>query len=633
MIDKNKPGHGFEAGKGLTIRARILIIFLILLFAAVGGYYVLARLFVAENIIMLTNLSATWIALSMFVSAVVIYRALGERVIHRLSDLNNQTQRIRNNGNSVKRVHITGDDEIANLAATLNDTFDRLEIARKEVERAVEEWKTTFDSISDPISIQDKNFRILRANKAYQNLFDKNPDDILGHRCFEINHPEGTPPADCPQAKTLESGLPEYRIARNNGFKKPFETFTFPILNEKQEVTAIVHMLKDITERQAAEQEQKQLRDKAEVNSRLAAVGEMAAGIAHEINNPLTGVIGFSDLLMHRPDVPDIIREELKIINEGSLRVKDIIQRMLAFSQQLKPMQTMVNITELIDNTLTLRSYALKTANIKVIREYEPDLPWVTVDPGQIQQVFLNLIVNAEFAIKKARNGGVITITTGRNEAHIRILVSDNGPGMTEEARTKLFQPFFTTKNPGEGAGLGLSLSRGIIQEHGGTIDVLETTEEGTTFIIELPVTSNTPESTTPPETSADTGDAIEGANILIVDDESLVRSYIRQILTESGHSVDECDNGFQALDKLDTSTYDIVLMDIRMPEMSGIELHHEVCFRWPHLRSRITFITGDISDTATRDYLNSHKLPFLTKPFTKESLADRLNIVIKSNE
>jgi CheY-like chemotaxis protein len=291
-------------------------------------------------------------------------------------------------------------------------------------------------------------------------------------------------------------------------------------------------------------------------------------------------------------------------------------------------MQSLVNITELIENTLELRAYALKTANIKVVREYAPELPWITVDPGQIQQVFLNLIVNAEFAMKKAHDRGILTITTGQTEEHIRILVSDTGPGLTDEAKAKLFQPFFTTKNPGEGAGLGLPLSRGIIHEHGGTIKIDELAGDGTTFIIELPLSRDDTAAAPRQAAGGRPAEPLENARVLVVDDEQMVRSFIKQILTESGHIVEECDNGFQALEKLEEfAAYDVILMDVRMPGLSGIELHYEIANRWPDLAARITFITGDISDSATRDYLANHKLAFITKPFTRASLADKLSM------
>jgi PAS domain S-box-containing protein len=304
----------------MTIRARILLIVLTLMFIAVGGYYMLIGVMDTSSLGLVQNLSASWMALSMFMLAVVLYRVLGSRVIARLSELNKQAHQLKISVHTDEHIRVSGNDEIADLASTLNETFERLASARYALKDAADEWLTTFNAISDPIAIQDADFRILRVNDAYLRLVNKPADEVIGQLCFHIIHQCDAPVAACPHARTLQSGQLEYNITYEAALGRHFEALTFPIFDDQHRVKATVHMLKDISARRAAEEEQKQLRDKAEIHSRLAAVGEMAAGIAHEINNPLTGVIGFSDLLMNRPDLPGIIREELKIINDGSLR-------------------------------------------------------------------------------------------------------------------------------------------------------------------------------------------------------------------------------------------------------------------------------------------------------------------------
>jgi CheY-like chemotaxis protein len=367
------------------------------------------------------------------------------------------------------------------------------------------------------------------------------------------------------------------------------------------------------------------------MSSRLAAVGEMAAGIAHEINNPLTGVIGFSELLLQRLGLPDDVMEELKIINEGSTRVKEIVRRMLTFARQTKPQKGSVSITELIDNTLELRSYVLRTSNINVIREYNPNLPWVTADAGQLQQVFLNLIVNAEYAMKKANDKGTLTIKTEALDDHIRVSISDDGPGLSDETKSKLFQPFFTTKEPGEGTGLGLSLSHGIILEHGGTIRAESELGKGTTFIIELPITPVEVEQVISSPVLL-VVEPVKRARVLVVDDEPSVRSLINTILTQDGHIVEECDNSAQVLEKLKGATFDIMLVDLRMPGMNGMELYGEISTRWPKLAHRVIFVTGDTSDLNTREYLATHQIPLIAKPFDRKTLESIIHAVLLGN-
>jgi signal transduction histidine kinase len=411
------------------------------------------------------------------------------------------------------------------------------------------------------------------------------------------------------------------------GVQRTFDLRIDTISGHDNRLLNRVAMMVDITERKKAEAESLQLREKAEMSSRLAAIGEMAAGIAHEINNPLTGVIGFSELLLSRDDLPDDIKENLKIIADGGKRVKDIVRRMLTFARQNKPVKTNANIHELIDNTLEIRSYVLRTANIVVTRSYDPSLPWVTVDPGQMQQVFLNLIVNAEYAMKKAHGKGTLTITTGKADDHIRIAFKDDGTGMDQNTREKLFNPFFTTKQVNEGTGLGLSLSRSILLEHGGTIEVESEPGQGTTFIITLPVTS-------PPEEAIATGASslsaspvkVKSAHILVVDDEVAIMALVKALLVKEGHIVDVTDDATVAFEKLGSERYDAVLMDIRMPGTSGVEIHEKITLAHPELAGKFLFITGDTSDANTRDFLEKNELLFITKPFDKETLLKKVN-------
>lgn len=428
--------------------------------------------------------------------------------------------------------------------------------------------------------------------------------------------------------KRYEQDMPanadyDFQGLRKDGSEFPFQASLASV--ELENGSALIGFFIDVSKRKQAEAENQNLRDQAEISTRLAAMGEMAAGIAHEINNPLTGVIGFSELLLERNDISKDVREELRIINEGSTRVKEIIGRMLTFARQTEPYKSCVSITDILDNTLELRSYVLKTSNILVIRDYEPQLPWVTVDAGQLQQVFLNIIINAEYAMKKANDKGTLTIKTESLDGYIRISISDNGPGMSSEIKAKLFQPFFTTKDPGEGTGLGLSLSYGIIQEHGGTIKVKSVEGQGTHFIIKLPVTLV--ELPHPKEVVVpDVIEPVKGKKVLVVDDEPTVRSLARAILSQNGHVVEECDNAMQVLEKLKVETFDILLMDLRMPGMNGMELYGEISTRWPIMAHRVLFITGDTSDLNTQQFLASHSLPFISKPFDRKTLESTVN-------
>lgn len=535
-----------------------------------------------------------------------------------------------------------GDKEVKVLEEAAGDIGFALSNIEKEVQRknteekikrSANEWRTTFDSIRDKISIQDKNYRILRVNKPYAEALGIPIKELIGRTCFEIVHGTKKPVPNCPHRITLETGKPasfEFNDAAKGTYS---EVSTYPILNEQGEITSTVHVVHDITRRRLEETEKQQLRSKAEMSSRLAAIGEMAAGIAHEINNPLTGVIGFSEILLEKPDLPNDIREEIGIINSGSQRVKDVIKRMLTFARQTKPIRTSINITELIDSTLDLRSYVLRTANIEVVKDYEPDLPWITVDPGQMQEVFLNLIVNAEYAMKKASGRGKLTVKAVRLDKNIRISIIDDGPGISKEHLAKLFQPFFTTKAIGEGTGLGLSLSHGIILEHGGTIGAVSEEGKGATFTIDLPINEplNEPSSAVAPDTKA--APSIRKARVLVVDDEPDIRSFVRKVLTNNGHFVEESANPANALESLSKCKFDAVLLDVRMPGMSGIELFDIISMRWPEMAHRVIFITGDTNDADIREYVTTNKFPYIAKPFDQATLKIRVNAILSQKQ
>ena len=422
----------------------------------------------------------------------------------------------------------------------------------------------------------------------------------------------------------------EYVILTKNG--KPINAILTTRLIDFRGEKAILGTITDITERKKADEERRRLEEKAQIASRLAAVGEMAAGIAHEINNPLTSVIGFSELLMEQ-ELPADVMEEIKIIADGSRRVADIVKRLLTFARQNKPARTGLNINALIDNTLKMRTYVLQTANISVYTCYDQDLPWIAADPGQLQQVFLNLIVNAEHAMKSAHNGGQLSIITERRDNHIRIVFRDNGPGIPPENLGRLFEPFFTTKGPGEGTGLGLSLSHSIVLEHGGEIWAESEPGQGAIFIVELPIS----EAVEPAKAEASSGTPENikresRARILVVDDEPSVREYMQAVLTVSGHTVDGTGDPEEALRIIDNNSYQVIFIDVRMPGMSGMELYQHILKKHPALSRRIIFITGDTSDAGVKTFLANNQINFLAKPFEAGPLEEKVRSILAAN-
>ena len=353
----------------------------------------------------------------------------------------------------------------------------KMEIALKQ---AAKEWRETFDSISDAISIHTKDNKIVRVNKAFADTFSIEPRQLIGQHCWELMHGTRAPVAACPHQETLQTGKP----ARTEFFEphlgKHLEVTTSPLFDDRGEITGTVHIARDITERKRQD-EQLMMTD------RLASIGELASGAAHELNNPLTSVIGFSQLLMER-DVPDDIREDVTIIYSQAQRAAEVVKNLLTFARKHTPVKELSQINRIVEDVLSLRAYEHKVNNIVVKRNLPPDLPEIMADYFQMQQVFINIIINAEYFMKEAHNGGTLIVKTERRNDAVVVSIADDGPGISRESLGQIFNPFFTTKEVGKGTGLGLSICHGIVTEHGGKIYAESELGQGATFVIELPI-------------------------------------------------------------------------------------------------------------------------------------------------
>ncbi|MBM3118174.1 MAG: PAS domain S-box protein [Chloroflexi bacterium] len=417
-----------------------------------------------------------------------------------------------------------------------------------------------------------------------------------------------------------------YRVVRKDGTVGFTEATVFPLRNENDEIIGFRGVGRDVTERKRIEDEKRQLEQKAHLASRLASVGEMASGIAHEINNPLTGVIGYAHLLLARRDISDDIKHDVEVINEGAQRVAGIVKRMLTFARQTKPERKRVNINEIVDNTLDLRAYHLKNSNIKVTTRLDPDLPMTIADPGQLQQVFLNLIINAETEMKSAHGKGKLLVKTEQMNDTIRISFKDDGSGIAKENLERIFDPFFTTKEVGQGTGLGLSVCHGIITGHNGRIYAESKPGKGATFVVELPIVTEQLEL---PEPEIEEHDKVANAKILVVDDEPVIQEFISKVLTTEGHEVETVDNAEDALEMVKSKRYRLILLDIKMPGMSGIELYEHLQKIAPSLLQRVVFVTGDVVGARTMAFLAKTRVPRIMKPFDAKRLRTEINRVL----
>ena len=355
-----------------------------------------------------------------------------------------------------------------------------LKQAEKRLETASREWRTTFDSITDFISIQDKDNRIIRANKALADLLKTTPQEIVGKSCREVMRDDQECPANCPHLVAIKTGKPSSIEIFNPKLGVHIQKSASPIFNNNGEVTGTVLVARDVTQ-------QKRMEEQLILTDRLASIGELSSGIAHELNNPLTSVIGFSQLLMEG-DVPANMKEDLGIVYSEAQRAAAIVKNLLTFARKHAPVKQLSQVNTVIEDVLRLRAYEQKVNNIEVENRLSPNLPEIMIDHFQMQQVFLNIIVNAEFAMQDAHHKGKLVITTEKSRDLIRVIFTDDGPGISKENLKHIFDPFFTTKEVGKGTGLGLSICHGIVSEHGGKIYARSEKGHGTTFVVELPL-------------------------------------------------------------------------------------------------------------------------------------------------
>jgi len=387
-----------------------------------------------------------------------------------------------------------------------------------------------------------------------------------------------------------------------------FNQMTENLKNSREQLEATVETLKT-TQAQLIQSE------------KLSGIGEFVAGVAHELNNPLTTVMGFSELLKQE-DVDPQRSRHLDMIFKSAQRCQKIVQSLLSFARRHRPERKTVCVNSLVEGAVEILQYQLRTSNIEVITRLDPELPQAMVDPHQIQQVFLNIINNARQAMEAHQPKGWIKIISETRWNHVCVIFQDNGPGISPENLSKIFDPFFTTKEVGKGTGLGLSLCYGIIKEHGGTITPRSRPGEGATFVIELPIAYGAGEpvpAETGPAPEREKIDPHEGAGkkVLVIDDEEPILQMVRETLTRRGYQVDIAVDGETGLRHLDQGKYDVTLCDWKMPGLNGQQVYERVRSRNRDQSDRIIFITGDMVNERTSRFLEEQNRICLAKPFT----------------
>ena len=349
-------------------------------------------------------------------------------------------------------------------------------------------------------------------------------------------------------------------------------------------------------------------------SEKVATMGSLLAGVAHELNNPLAIVSGQAQLLRQSAADPDLVSRAEKIV-AASDRCVRIVRNFLALARQRAPERGHVWIDQVIKGAVELLAYELRTEDIELVLDVAPHLPRLSADAHQLHQVLVNLVANAHHALRGRPEPRRITIAARHDRAAERVAleVRDTGPGIPVDVQARIFEAFFTTKPVGQGTGLGLSLSRQIVEEHGGTLTVHSEPGHGARFVIALPLggaPAQTAAGAAGPELPA-TGPKM----ILVVDDEPEIAAIVAEALVADGHKADVAANGMAGLEMLTARSYDLVVSDTKMPVMDGETFYREAARRFPALRHRIIFLTGDALSEDKRQFLDETGAPFLMKP------------------
>ncbi len=374
--------------------------------------------------------------------------------------------------------------------------------------------------------------------------------------------------------------------------------------------------LSDVTEEELA-------RNRIMQAEKMTLVGQTLAGVAHELNNPLAALIGYADLLCSQ-ELPEDIEKPIHQMREQALRSTRIVRNLLNFARRRNPERVPTSLRELIDSTVELFAYEARLAGTEIDLEMDDDLPRVLADKHSLQQVLVNLVQNALHALEDWHGSRVLTIRARGDGSHISVSISDSGPGVPEELRTRVFESFFTTKGATKGTGLGLALSRSIAQDHGGDLLLAPDTGSGASFTIRLPRHQAGAVSMTAPASADEEGYAVP-QRVLVVDDEASVRETLVAQLGAMGSRVDSASNVTEALSMVRSTKYEALIVDIRMPGKSGLDFHKSISESDPFLADRVVFITGDfVNDDLLRRALDTGRL-LLEKPFTMRELATAL--------
>jgi PAS domain S-box-containing protein len=505
-----------------------------------------------------------------------------------------------------KRVTIGGQPRVLALARDIT--------GRKRAEAALraseEQYHAMFNASIDGLALWNAAGEIVDTNPALWRMYGYAEAE---YSALPPDRWQGPSPG-FPFLRAAAAGEPQHVEVtgrRRDGSVLELEVHGIPM--QYQGKPHVLTIARDITDKKRSAEELVRQRESLYQREKLAALGSLLAGVAHELNNPLSVVVARAVLLEEQGD-PATRAAALKI-RTAAERCARIVRTFLAMARQQQPERGPVAINEVISAALDITGYAVRTSSIDVALDLAPDVPLINADADQLHQVLLNLIINAQQSLQEQPPPRRLAVTSRYDAAAraLRITVADNGPGIPVQLRARVFEPYFTTKPTGVGTGVGLAVSLGIVEAHGGTLTVACPAGGGAAFTIVLPVGAvDAADAGAAPVPEASAG----RRTILVVDDEAEIRDALAEILAGARDRVVTAGSGREALERLAVERYDAILTDVRMPDLDGRALYTEIERRWPQQAARVAFVTGDTLASALREFVCASGRPVLEKPF-----------------
>jgi PAS domain S-box-containing protein len=515
--------------------------------------------------------------------------------------------------------------------------------ARKQTEeeliQAKKEWELTFNSIPDLIAILDTQYRFMRVNQAMAAKLRVAPGEVVGQKCFEIVHKTAAPPEFCPHAKLLVDGSDHTVEIFDENLGGYFDITVSPLRDSRGNLLGSVHIARDITDRKQAEAAKLKLEAQLRQAQKMEAIGTLAGGIAHDFNNILSAIIGYGEMieLFHSPEDSQI-KSHLQEILQAAFRAKDLVQQILTFSRMAEQERKPIKLPLIIKESLKFLRASLPST-IEIRQFLDPEVGPVLADPTQMQQVVMNLCTNAAHAMRQ--KGGVLEVrltelVVGKENAketirlapgiYARMTVKDTGHGIPPEILERIFDPYFTTKEIGEGTGLGLAVVEGIVHSHGGAITAESEPGIGTVFHVLIPLVERSDISL--PTVTPHLIPTGQG-RVLFVDDESVLADLGRHILENLGYEVEALTSSTAALESFlrHPQQYDLAIVDLTMPQMTGVELARELLQIRPALP--ILLSTGYADKIRQEELRKTGIREIIIKPWSVHTLAETIKKVL----